>query len=93
MQRAEKFRQEIRDYEIEHDGQRLGPVTLSIGISMFPDQGTSAQKLLQAADEALYRAKNSGRNRVVMMEDAGAEDTPPAEDAPPALEPAQSINS
>lgn len=86
MQRAEKFRQEIRDYEIEHDGQRLGPVTLSIGISMFPDHGTSAQKLLQAADNALYRAKNSGRNRVVMEQID-------AEGPLPALEPAQSVNS
>ena len=54
------------NYEIVHDGQRLGPVTLSIGIAMFPDHGTSAQTLLQAADAALYRAKESGRNRVVM---------------------------
>jgi diguanylate cyclase (GGDEF)-like protein len=73
MQRAEKFRQGVGNHEIEHDGQRLGPVTLSIGISMFPDHGTSAQAVLQAADTALYRAKNSGRNRVVMM--SGAEET------------------
>ena len=86
MQRAEKFRQEIRDYEIEHDGQRLGPVTLSIGISLFPDHGTNAQKLLQAADNALYRAKNSGRNRVV-MEQIEAEETPAS------LERVQSVNT
>jgi diguanylate cyclase (GGDEF)-like protein len=86
MQRAEKFRQEIRDYEIEHDGQRLGPVTLSIGISMFPDHGTSAQKLLQAADNALYGAKNSGRNCVV-MEQVGAEALQPS------LEPVQSVRT
>jgi diguanylate cyclase (GGDEF)-like protein len=73
MQRAEKFRQEIGNHEIVHDGQRLGPVTLSIGISMFPDHGTSTQTLLQAADTALYRAKTSGRNRVVMA--PGAEET------------------
>ena len=86
MQRAEKFRQEIRDYEIEHDGQHLGPVTLSIGISMFPDHGTNAQKLLQAADNALYRAKNSGRNRVVMEQLE-------TEEAPASLERVQSVNT
>jgi diguanylate cyclase (GGDEF)-like protein len=73
MQRAEKFRQGIGKHEIVDDGQRLGPVTLSIGISMFPDHGTSAQAVLHAADTALYRAKNSGRNRVVMA--PGAEET------------------
>ena len=73
MQRAEKFRQEIGNHEIVHDGRRLGPVTLSIGVSMFPDHGTSTQTLLQAADTALYRAKTSGRNRVVMV--PGAEET------------------
>jgi len=71
LQRAEKFRQGIGKHEIVDDGQRLGPVTLSIGISMFPDHGTSAQAVLHAADTALYRAKNSGRNRVVMAPDLG----------------------
>lgn len=66
LQRAEKFRQEIGNYEIIHDGRRLGPVTLSIGISMFPDHGDQTQTLLVAADTALYRAKHSGRNLVVM---------------------------
>jgi diguanylate cyclase (GGDEF)-like protein len=68
MQRAERFRQEVGGHEIEHDGQRIGPVTLSIGISMFPDHAASAEALLQVADVALYRAKEGGRNRVVMTE-------------------------
>jgi diguanylate cyclase (GGDEF)-like protein len=58
MQRAEKFRREIGNHEIVDNGRRLGAVTLSIGISMFPDHGNSAQAVLQAADTALYRAKN-----------------------------------
>ncbi|MGH8641896.1 MAG: GGDEF domain-containing protein [Burkholderiales bacterium] len=72
MQRAETFRQGIGNHEIVQDGQRLGPVTLSIGISMFPDHGTTTQAVSQAADIALYRAKNSGRNCVVMA--PGAEE-------------------
>jgi diguanylate cyclase (GGDEF)-like protein len=67
MQRAEQLRQEIADHETEYEGQRLGRVTLSIGVSMFPDHGSGIQSLLDAADEALYSAKNSGRNRVVML--------------------------
>lgn len=73
LQRADKLRQEIGNHEIVHDGRRLGPVTLSIGIAMFPNHGTSTLTVLQAADGALYRAKNSGRNRVVMV--PGAEET------------------
>jgi diguanylate cyclase (GGDEF)-like protein len=86
MQRAEKFRQGIRNCDITHEGRRIGAVTLSIGISMFPDHATSAQALLQAADAALYRAKNSGRNRVVMEHGAEAE---PGGSPTPTAEPAE----
>lgn len=35
----------------------------SIGIAVFPDDGDTLNRLLQAADKALYRAKAAGRNR------------------------------
>ncbi|MGZ3441943.1 MAG: diguanylate cyclase [Polyangia bacterium] len=38
--------------------------TISIGVSAFPDDGNAADVLLRKADEALYRAKKSGRDRV-----------------------------
>jgi diguanylate cyclase (GGDEF)-like protein len=41
-------------------------VTVSIGGAVYPDQGQSSAALLKAADQALYRAKNDGRNRWVM---------------------------
>lgn len=41
------------------------PVTVSIGGALFPDHAKDAHTLLSAADEALYRAKLEGRNRVV----------------------------
>jgi diguanylate cyclase (GGDEF)-like protein len=37
-------------------------VTLSIGISIFPTDGSDSQELLKAADAAMYRAKETGRN-------------------------------
>jgi diguanylate cyclase (GGDEF)-like protein/PAS domain S-box-containing protein len=43
------------------DGQELY-VTTSIGIALFPSDGESAEALLQSADGAMYRAKESGRN-------------------------------
>jgi len=39
-------------------------VTLSIGVSSFPDDGQDQRDLLDKADWALYRSKNTGRNRV-----------------------------
>ena len=38
-------------------------VTTSIGISLFPDDGTTVGELLQNADAAMYRAKDAGRDR------------------------------
>jgi diguanylate cyclase (GGDEF)-like protein len=39
-------------------------VTCSVGVASFPDHATTASGLLDAADKAMYRAKNSGRNQV-----------------------------
>jgi len=72
MQRAETFREGTRSLDIVHDGQRIGPVTLSIGISMFPDHAASSEALLQVADVALYRAKRSGRDQVVICGESPA---------------------
>jgi diguanylate cyclase (GGDEF)-like protein len=44
--------------------QDLGRVTLSLGVASWPDQALSPEELLKAADKALYRAKQKGRNRV-----------------------------
>src|SRR5712691_10312556 len=65
-ERAEKLRQGVNELEIEHEGQRVGPVTVSAGIGIFPVHGASGQEVLRAADAALYRAKQSGRNCVVI---------------------------
>jgi diguanylate cyclase (GGDEF)-like protein len=65
-QRAEGLREAVRKMDVRLDGKRLGPVTLSIGAGVFPDHGRDAERLLQAADEAAYRSKAEGGDRVMI---------------------------
>ena len=65
-ERAEKLRGGVESLAIEHDGRAIGPVTLSVGIAMFPAHGENWRTVLEAADAALYSAKAAGRNRVFM---------------------------
>ncbi|MGC1376969.1 MAG: diguanylate cyclase [Anaerolineales bacterium] len=52
-----------------HDGeQTLGVITLSAGIACMPEHGTNAVDLLRAADEALYAAKQAGRDCIVVYQ-------------------------
>ncbi|MDB9314009.1 diguanylate cyclase [Spirulina sp. CS-785/01] len=61
-QRAEQIRQRVERLQFKHHGQRLGSVTISLGIAIFPDHGTTGEAVVQSADKALYLAKNNGRN-------------------------------
>ncbi|MDQ1502452.1 MAG: two-component system, cell cycle response regulator [Actinomycetota bacterium] len=60
---AEKVRRSMCDEPVEHDG-KTRTVTLSLGVAAYPHSGTSVRTLLAAAQEALGRAKQNGRNRV-----------------------------
>ena len=46
-------------------------ISVSIGIAVFPEHGNTAQEVLDAADEALYAAKNHGRNNVQIFNALG----------------------
>jgi len=59
---ADRLRKGIADLTVGN----LPAVTISLGIATFPDDGKSIDDLLQKADAALYSAKESGRNRVVI---------------------------
>ncbi|MBF0340151.1 MAG: diguanylate cyclase [Magnetococcales bacterium] len=63
---AEKIQQEVAALAIPHPGSDVaGIVTLSIGVVTFtPAKGQEPETLLAAADELLYFAKQSGRNRI-----------------------------
>ncbi|MBI5212449.1 MAG: diguanylate cyclase [Nitrospirae bacterium] len=47
------------------EAQPGGKITISIGVSMYPEDGDTFEKIIRAADDALYAAKNTGRNRVI----------------------------
>jgi len=70
--RAEKLREAACHLSVRYGSQMLGPVTISLGIAVYPYHGSTGMALLRAADEALYRAKLSGRNRVVVSEGSGS---------------------
>ena len=73
--RAEKIRQSVEAFPFEGGAcQPGGRVTLSLGVATYPMDGVDSNALISAADEALYRAKRDGRNRVAA---AGKKDLVP----------------
>jgi diguanylate cyclase (GGDEF)-like protein len=63
--RANMMREAISALELSQGGQKVGRVTASFGVAIFPEDGETAHLLVQTADKALYAAKSAGRNRVV----------------------------
>lgn len=69
MSAAGNIRQRIANYEFPFgDRQPMGKVTISGGVSTFPEDAQDAVELLLAADNALYKAKQAGRNQVLRAE-------------------------
>ncbi|HAO93587.1 MAG: hypothetical protein A2X93_03950 [Deltaproteobacteria bacterium GWC2_56_8] len=64
--RAEKIRDEVKYLNLRHNGQALGPVSLSMGVAAYPENGLSPDGLIEAADKALYSAKTNGRDMVIV---------------------------
>lgn len=64
-ERAEVIRRNISALQLQHNGQPLGRITASFGLSTYPDHGR-AENLVSIADAALLRAKAEGRDRIVV---------------------------
>jgi len=61
---ADRIRDTIATYPITIGRERSVNLTVSIGVATYPHDADSEEKLIGAADQALYAAKNGGRNRV-----------------------------
>ena len=69
---AERIRKKATELSFNADGRVFG-VTLSLGIATYPDDATEREDLINKADQALYFAKESGRNRTVLFREVRPE--------------------
>lgn len=60
---AERLRVSIAEHNFEFKGEEIS-TSISLGVACFPDNGDTPDSLIAAADKALYRSKESGRNQV-----------------------------
>jgi diguanylate cyclase (GGDEF)-like protein len=67
MMIAEKIRASVAAVEIPHESKKLH-VTISLGVSTFPEHGGEKEALIRLADEALYTSKRNGKNLVSLCE-------------------------
>ena len=66
--RAEFLREAAKGIQVQQGGRLLGPISLSIGLALFPTCGENPEMLTKAADTALYRAKKEGRDRICVAQ-------------------------
>jgi diguanylate cyclase (GGDEF)-like protein len=76
---AERIRERTESTIIPLGPGLTGHLTVSIGVASAPDDGAQRVILLRAADDALYRAKLAGRNKVVSRQGWSARDDPQGE--------------
>jgi diguanylate cyclase (GGDEF)-like protein len=69
--RAEDIRKRAHQLNIMHEGSALSPVTLTVGVALYPKHGTGMAALIQAADKAMYAAKHAGGDRVQVAQTPG----------------------
>ncbi len=68
QQRVEQIRGLIKELKIRHGDRLFGAIAASAGVAGAPEHGSTSHELLRAADNALYDAKQAGRDRVVVYQ-------------------------
>ncbi len=66
LNRAQQLRTEVKQITVYHLGKRLDNISISLGVTAFPEHGLTVETILKTADTALYQAKNEGRDRAVV---------------------------
>ncbi|NDV23043.1 GGDEF domain-containing protein [Desulfovibrio sp. JC022] len=65
VKRAENIRVAANKLCIEYEGKSLGPITVSAGVTGFSKDDQKFENIIRRADDALYKAKEQGRNKVI----------------------------
>ncbi|MPN04153.1 Response regulator PleD [bioreactor metagenome] len=63
---AEKLRQGVKKLQVQGSSGLTLQCTISLGIALYPQTAADTETLIKAADEALYRAKNNGRDQSII---------------------------
>lgn len=65
--RAEEIRHSVSKIQVKYGAQHIGPITISIGVALYPEDAHEPAALTDCADKALYFAKKHGRNQVALF--------------------------
>jgi diguanylate cyclase (GGDEF)-like protein/PAS domain S-box-containing protein len=66
--RAERLCRDVRQFQLQDGEQSYSGITLSLGVALYPLHGRNMETVLRAADFALYKAKQQGRNQVIVAD-------------------------
>ncbi|WP_322568854.1 diguanylate cyclase [Thiohalophilus sp.] len=67
---AERIRRVVEEKAFAISDNTTINITLSVGLACYPDDAANAEMLIACADEALYKAKDTGRNRMIAFSDS-----------------------
>ena len=68
--KGEQLREKIKKISFQYEDQVISNITVSMGIACYPSHGRKKELLLKLSDQALYQAKDEGRDKVVMVGEA-----------------------
>jgi diguanylate cyclase (GGDEF)-like protein len=66
--RSEELRAAAKSLRVPYQGQLLDEISVSLGVSAFPEHAENREELLRVADACLYRSKSDGRDRVTVAD-------------------------
>ena len=69
IRRAKEWKESIKKINVGHYDEVLDPITISVGVTSFPKHGATVDNLLRTVDDALYKAKDVGRDCVISVDE------------------------